>query len=264
MTGALVEFVAIFALEVAVMHVFFRWIEGRMPKRLEVDISHISSDERARTAKRANRLGTLACIILWPIITGFWAYGFYRLQLLSVPEIPNAEFVRLPTFVMHGLPAIFAGIVLTGPAGMLVMRLVYGRRFREVMAVGDAQFRFDVRAWMYATFVLIVPFCVDLETLWLGRYMIFTDEGIHSRATLARKAVFHPYGHVKALYALDGRRVVHGDVLPDRRFCIEFQDGEVVPSLRFAYHDGRPEDFAPLRLAQAKSGVRIQWVQELP
>ena len=61
------------------------------------------------------------------------------------------------------------------------MRLVYRGEFHEVMAVGDAHFRFDVRRWMYATFVWIVPLCVDAETLLLGRYVIFTPDGIHSR-----------------------------------------------------------------------------------
>lgn len=264
MTAAILEYLAIFACEFLVLHLFFHWIERRLPERPEVDLSHLSAEERLRIAKKANRFGTLTAMLLTPVLVVVWALGFYGLQRAMIPDIPDTLFVTWPTGAMHIMPGIFAGIALGGPLGLLLMKLRYGRRFHEVMATGDAQFQFDVRKWMYATFVWIVPTCVDIETFWLGRFVIFTRDGIHSRGMFERRAVFHPYSQISAIYASDGKRLVNKEWLPDRRYEIHFRDGKTVPAPRFAYHDGRPEDLESAKWAEKRSGVPIRWVQELP
>jgi hypothetical protein len=264
MTSALCQFVAPFALEIFALHPSFRWIERRWPKRPIVDVSHLDDEAKRRIAKRANRLGTLVSLVAWPIVTAAWGFGFLGLQLAMVPHPPGTRFVRLPNAAMHMIPAIFAGIVLTGPVGLLTMRLVYFRRYHEVMAVGDAHYRYDVRNWLYATFVWIVPLCVDAESLWLGRYVVFIGEGILSRDLVGGSPRFHSYSEVVDIYVNDGIRRVDNRNLPDRGFVIAFRDGDSVPSPRFAYHDGRPEDFEPVKLSGRKSGVPIRWVQDWP
>jgi len=156
----------------------------------------------------------------------------------------------------------FASIVLAGPIGLGAMRLLYRDRFHEVMAVGDAHFRFDVRRWMYVTFVWVVPLCVDVESLWLGRCVVFVPDGIFSRSLWSRRVDFHSYREVTSLVAVDGKKPLHGTIVPDRRFIVLFRDGISVPSPRFAYHDGRPEDFEPLLYTSRRSGVPIRWVPE--
>lgn len=258
----MIEFLGFFACEIAVLHVFFVWIDRRWPPRLAVDVSHLDAGTRARMAKRANRVGTGLSLLAWPLTMIAWGLGFYDLQLWMLPQIPGAVFVRMPSAAMHMIPALFASIVLAGPIGLLGMRIIYGRRFHEIMAVGDAHFRFDVRRWMYATFVWIVPLCVDAESLWLGRYIVFAPDGIHSRGVWSRRQEFRPYRDVATLVAVDGQKVLHNQFMPDRRFLVLFRDGHSVPSPRFAYHDGRPEDFGPLKYASQQSGVPIRWVPE--
>lgn len=181
-----------------------------------------------------------------------------------IPHPANTRFVRMPTPVFHLFPAFFAGIVLTAPSALGLMRLVYGRRFHGVMAIGDAHYKFDVRTWMYATFVWIVPLCVDAETLLLSRFVIFTDDDVHARGPLERRPVFRPYSDAIALRGVDGVKVLHREKRPKRRFSIVFRDGAAVPSPRFLYHDDRPEDLEPLRLAERKSGLPIRWGTDLP
>ena len=61
---------------------------------------------------------------------------------------------------------------------------------------------------------------------------------------------------------VDGLKEVNHQLMPDRRFLVVFRDGRSVPSPRFAYHDGRPEDLEPLHYASQRSGVPIRWVPE--
>ena len=86
----MLEFALLFACEIAALHVFFRWIDRRWPPRPGVDVSHLDAETRERMAKRANRLGTSLCLIAWPLTMAAWGFGFYALQLGTLPDIPGA------------------------------------------------------------------------------------------------------------------------------------------------------------------------------
>ena len=264
MTSRLFQFVAMFAVEIFSLHLFFKWIERRWPERPQVDVSHLDADARKRVAKRADRVGTLSALASVPFLWIGWGLGFWALQRWAVPSIPGARFVRLPSLEYHFLIGMVAALVLSGSVGYGVLRLVYRGHLHQVMAVGDTHFGFDVRKLMYATFVWIVPLCVDAEALLMGRFVIFTDHGVHSRGLLERRPVFRPYSDVVALYGVDLVNVVRREKRFDHRFSIVFRDGAAVPSPRFLYHDDRPEDIEALRLAERKSGVPIRWGTDLP
>ena len=267
MTAATYQYLGLFALEIAALHGIFRWVERKWPDRPRVDVSGMDVEVRAAIARRADRVGTTAALLSVVPVLAAWCFGFHTLQKAFVPTIEGARFVRLPAVGWwHIWPGLFASIVLAGPVGLIALRLVYRSRFHEVMAIGEPYFvfQFHVPKVMYTPFVWVVPLCVDAETMVLGRFLIFTDAGIHARGLLERRPTFRPYSEITTLYGRDEMRERRGKLVPDRRFVIEFGDGSEVPSPPFAYHDDRPEDLGPLRLATQKSGVPIRWVSDLP
>lgn len=52
MTASLLQFLAMFAVEILALHLFFKWIERRWPERPVADLSHLDADARERIAKR--------------------------------------------------------------------------------------------------------------------------------------------------------------------------------------------------------------------
>src|SRR4051812_46527836 len=101
-------FLLLFAAEIAGLHVLFVWLDRRWPPRPAVDLSHLDDDVRRRMARRANRLGTFASLLAWPLATAAWGLGFYALQQAMIPMIPGAIYVRTPSGALHLTSGIFA------------------------------------------------------------------------------------------------------------------------------------------------------------
>ncbi len=254
MTRELAEGIVWTFSQILLLHVFFKWLEKRWPPRPHVDLSHLDAETRRRLAKRVNVVGTLVGIALWPVLTAAWFLLFFWLQDATLPAIPGAVFVRRPTRVVHMIPATFAGITLTGPVMIGLTWLWFGRRFREVMAVGDAHYKMDARTQFYLMFVWIVPLCLDFDMAFLGRLTAFTPDRIVHRGLLIDRAQERPYSDVVKLEYVDGFRWVHNDQLPDKRFKITFRDGSEWTSHNF-FLNPRPDDPDLLKYVAGRSGI---------
>ncbi len=257
----MVRFFAIIAVQSLALHVLFIEMERRWPPRPFV--SALSEEERARRATSMNRLGSTIGSLLWPIVTVGWFVLFRWIEWCCGPNLPGARFVLRSQMGYAFLSPIFAGIALTGPVAVGMVRLIRWRSYHVDMACGDHRYGFDARRLFYLFIVWIIPLCVDWEFAFINSWTVVTDDAIVARDLMRVSPVTHKLSDVTHIHGVRVFSEIPGAMAPKPSFKVTFRDGRVWTNAMCA-HFPLPDDRVVIDFIARRSGRPIEWVNEIP
>lgn len=176
-----------------VLHVLVKRLAQMTPSEPAVDLAEVPRDMLARAAVRANRVGTLAALLVFVLLAPAWIACGYLVDPLVLPEVAADELIAVPLHLGRWLRGCVASYALAGLAAMWVMRWWIGPTYYLSINAGNDVYGFSASRFFYWAIVWVVPFCIEYELHAMGRYTVLSRTELIESESLLWPATHRPW-----------------------------------------------------------------------
>lgn len=237
-----------------VVAIVFALLRLLIPLKKHLPPTSLPAEELDRTYRKWDIASSVPVIVFGGLSAYLWFLVLHAIAGLILLRPLNSIYFIIPEDAYWAIPALFLGIISSGPPSVLLYKWLLGNSYSAYEAYSLMRVGFDAWAVVKGFAVLFVLLTVGFILGAINYTTIFDQEGITTKRLWGRGGGFHSYSSIESIRSERYITAPNGNRVFKPHHVIEFTDGA-----RWTTLDGlrtpRPlEDIKIMQFVAQKSG----------